>query len=218
MNPKPLISNTDGGDYPPLSALNDLAFCRRRCALHRLENLWVESFHTIHGTLLHDRVHTKGIRNRLGRTEFRGLRIVSHTLRLQGVADMVEYHDSPAGSLPYPVEYKRGKAKAWDNDDIQVCAQAVCLEEMLHTEIPKGAIYHVRSKTRREVVFNSALRAKTASAAKDLNDLVMQQALPPPVLLPHCQKCSLRHRCQPRLTPKDRSYIKALSELYLTED
>ena len=127
---------------------------------------------------------------------------------------MVEYHDSPSGPLPYPVEYKRGKAKAWDNDDIQVCAQAFCLEEMLNTVIPKGAIYHIRSKTRREVVFNSALRAKTASAAKDLNNLVMQQLLPPPILLPHCQKCSLRHRCQPRLTPKNRSYIKALSLLY----
>ena len=215
MEPMALKLIAEGGDYPPLSALNDLAFSHRRCAIHRLENIWVESAHTIHGTLLHQRVHSKGTRVKEEKTELRGLRILSHRLKLQGVADMVEFRNSPTGSIPYPVEYKRGKAKAWINDEVQVCAQAICLEEMLQTEIPKGAIYHVLSKTRREVVFDTVLREKTAQTARDLHSLLAQKTLPPPVLLPHCQKCSLKHRCLPRLTSADSAYKKAILELFL---
>lgn len=215
MLPLPLIPNAENGVYPPLSALNDLAFCRRRCAIHRLENLWLESSHTIHGTLLHHRVHSRKTRVREDKTELRGLRIISHSLRLQGVADMVEFRDSISGTVPYPVEYKRGKVHSWDNDDVQVCAQALCLEEMLHTKVPKGAIYHIRSKARREVIFDDLLRNKTTQAALDLNRLVTQQSLPPPVLLPHCSKCSLKHCCMPRLTADSKSYNLARLELFL---
>ncbi len=202
------------GDYLPLSALNDFAFCKRRCALHRLENLWVESSHTVHGTLLHSRVHKKGSKTREDSTELRGLRILSHRLRLQGVADMVEFKDTVNGITPYPVEYKRGKVKAWDNDDIQVCAQAICLEEMLKTEVPKGAIYHIRAKIRREVIFDTSLRKKTARIANELHFVLTQEKLPPPVLLPHCKKCSLNHYCMPNISQDNITYLNELTKLF----
>lgn len=202
------------GEYPPLSALNDLAFCKRRCALHRLESIWVESVHTIHGTLLHNRVHSKAIRVREAKTEIRGLRIISHSLKLQGVADLVEFKESIGEPDPFPVEYKRGKIKSWENDEIQLCAQAICLEEMLGKEIKKGAIFHITSRSRREVILDSELRSKTAGAARDLHHLLEQKQLPPPVLLPHCRKCSLNRHCLPRLTSDDASYQKAVLELF----
>ncbi len=214
MEANSIVGKAGGEDYPPLSALNQYKFCPRRCAMMLLENIWVESTHTIHGTVLHQRVHKKGKRVREEKTEVRGLRILSHALRLQGVADMVEFRDSPQGLVPYPVEYKRGKAKAWDNDDVQVCAQAICLEEMFRIAVPKGAIYHLLSKTRREVEFHPMLREKTAQAARDLHQLLGQRQLPPPVPLPHCQKCSLKHRCLPRLTAGTLTYQKVLAELF----
>ena len=206
--------NAGGGDYPPLSALNQLSFCARRCAMMLLENIWVESTHTVQGTVFHQRVHAKGNRYREEKMELRGIRILSHSLKIQGVADMVELHESPNGYVPYPVEYKRGKVKSWDNDDVQVCAQAICLEEMFGKAVPKGAIYHIMSKSRREVIFTDALRDKTVQAARDLHHLLGQKELPAPIPLPHCQKCSLKHRCLPRLTSLDKAYQKAMAELF----
>jgi len=133
----------------------------------------------------------------------------SDRLRLVGKADVVEFHevgqpfqaDSPARKpdlqIPFPVEYKRGKRKKWDNDDVQLCAQALCLEEMLGVEVPRGAIFHIKSKRRREVEFTDALRKKTEAAATRLHALIARGETPPPVLKPQCEGCSLKHLCLP---------------------
>lgn len=199
-------------DYPPISALNDLAFCPRRCAMHRLEGLWLENSYTLHGTLLHARVDSAKRKTRGSKKEMTALRIISHCLKLQGVADLVEFQGNDG--IPYPVEFKRGKKQNWVNDNIQLCAQALCLEEMLAVEIPKGAIYHVLSRQRREVEFSPSLRAETKANAAALHALLGQRELPVPAPAPHCRKCSLRKFCLPRLSPAQSRYQKLRKQLF----
>lgn len=122
-----MISMNDD-DFLPLSALNDLLFCERRCALHRVEGVWTENVHTTEGRLAHRRVHDAEMReaSRDGTRALRGLRLRSERLRLIGVADLVEFRPGP-----YPVEYKRGKRRRWDNDDVQLCAHGCHVPEDL---------------------------------------------------------------------------------------
>ena len=188
-------------DYPPLSALNDLLFCERRCALHRIEGVWVDNAHTVSGTFLHERADRQvtwevasGVR------AVHGLLLKSDRLRLTGKADVVEFHRQPDGSdVPFPVEYKRGKRRKWDNDEVQLCAQALCLEEMLCVVIPAGAIFHIQSKRRREVAFTPELRALTAETARRLHELIQSGITPRPVRKARCRGCSLLELCLPAL-------------------
>jgi CRISPR-associated exonuclease Cas4 len=179
-------------DYLPLRSLNDLLYCERRCALHRIENVWVENAHTLSGTISHQRADRPVDWKCDGGREMHGLWLKSDRLRLVGKADVVEFHpvaggrrscgavgedgvireDASAGAspsrligneVPFPVEYKRGKRRKWDNDDVQLCAQAMCLEEMLGVDVPCGAVFHVKSKRRREVSVHARARAKNRS-------------------------------------------------------
>ena len=209
MLPLPQLADSRE-DYPPLSALNDLLFCARRCFLHRVEGVWVENAHTLTGSQDHRRVHaTKDSDSATGRTA-RGLRLLSHSLKIQGVADLVEFHDG----VPFPVEYKRGKRKKWDNDDVQLCAQAICLEEMLGVSVPAGAIFHVQSKRRRDVPFTPLLRHKTQDAAMRLHELLKQTVAPPPVLHKKCKQCSLHKVCLPELLEAPDSYYRLSASLF----
>lgn len=190
----------DEDDYQPIRALNDLLFCERRCAMHRLEQVWVENRYTLEGVASHQKVHGEPSTEELSgdRRLVRGLRLRSDLLRLVGVADAVEFRGKIGEpQLLLPVEYKRGRRRRWDNDDVQLCAQALCLEEMFAVEVLAGAIYHVKSRRRREVVFDQALRARTAAAARRLHELFASGDTPPPVLKPRCQGCSLRELCLP---------------------
>ena len=189
----------ESDDYPPLSALNHLLFCDRRCALLRIDGVWVENVHTTGGAIDHRRAHKVGERTRSSIRVASGLRLVSHRLRLTGVADLVEFRQSgPSGAgVPYPVEYKHGRRKRWDNDEVQLCAQALCLEEMLGVSVPKGAIYHTTSKARREVEFTTILRAKTEAAVSRLHALLASRRIPAPELKPRCRGCSIRSVCVP---------------------
>ncbi|MGL6076807.1 MAG: CRISPR-associated protein Cas4 [Fimbriiglobus sp.] len=197
-------------DYPPLSALNDLLFCTRRCFLHRVEGVWVENAHTSAGSQDHRRVHeTRDSEASSGKTS-RGLRLISHTLRIQGVADLVEF----SAGVPYPVEYKRGRRRKWDNDEVQLCAQAICLEEMMEVTIPAGAIFHVLTKRRREVEFTPSLRQQTQDAARRLHELLKQAQAPAAVLHKKCQGCSLHELCLPELLSAPVSYLKAAKTLF----
>ncbi len=188
-------------DYQPLSALNDLLFCERRCALHRIEEVWVDNLHTLEGVLGHRRADRAAVEKDAGDApggQCRALLLRCQRLRLVGKADVVEFRRQPDGcQTPYPVEYKRGRRRKWDNDDVQLCAQALCLEEMLGAPVPAGAIFHVKSKRRREVVFTPELRAKTEQAAQRLHELVAAGVTPPPVLKSRCRGCSLRELCLP---------------------
>ncbi len=133
-----------------------------------------------------------------------------HTLRVQGVADLVEF----PGGIPFPVEYKRGKRRKWDNDDVQLCAQAICLEEMLGVAIPAGAIYHILSKHRRDVPLTSQLRAETHRAAERLHAVLGQSAAPQPVLHKKCKQCSLHAICLPELLSAPAAYHRAVDALF----
>jgi len=207
---------SESDDYPPLSALNHLLFCERRCAMLRIEGVWVENVHTTGGTLDHRRAHAVAERSRASVRVASGLRLVSHRLRLTGVADLVEFRERGPneGEIPYPVEYKRGRRKRWDNDDVQLCAQASCLEEMLGVPVPKGAIYHTTSRGRREVEFTPVLRAKTEAAASRLHDLLASRQVPAPELKPRCRGCSIRGVCLPEAFGQPERIVRLTARLF----
>ncbi len=198
-------NDPEGDDLVPLSALNQLLYCDRRAALRHLDGLYVHNEHTLKGDSLHKRADTPGYEKRKGVRTERGLWIASRRLRLYGRADLVEFRREPGRKLRgvplvevvSPVEYKRGKKRRWNNDDVQLCAQALCLEEMLGTAIPSGAIYHEQSKSRRDVEFTPELRAETENAVVKLHELLGSGQIPPAVLKPRCRGCSLRGHCLP---------------------
>ena len=138
----------------------------------------------------------------------------SARLCLTGKADIIEFRPGPDGAeVPFPIEYKRGRRRRWDNDDVQLCAQALCLEEMLGVGVPAGAVFHIKSKRRRDIDFSPGLRAKTEQAAHQLHELVASGRTPPPVLKPRCNGCSLIDLCMPGLlveTGRLRSYQRGL--------
>lgn len=206
-------------DYPPLSALNHLLFCPRRCALIHVEGVWRESAATIEGSHAHRRTHTESEEGLTADVRtVRALWIVSHRLRLAGVADVVEFRRDPAGGpdVPHPVETKRGRRRRrWDNDDVQLCAQALCLEEMLGVAVPSGAVFSVKSRRRRVVPFDAALRAATENAARRLHELLAAGRTPPPVPHPKCRQCSLNALCLPDLVADAGVYRRAARSLFV---
>jgi CRISPR-associated exonuclease Cas4 len=215
MTPLPVVPPAE--DYPPLSALNDLLFCPRRCYLHRVEGVWTDNVHTVRGTLDHRRAHSGGDSSLGDVRVVRGIWLTSHRLRVLGVADIVEFHPAVDGGKEtlYPVEYKRGARRRWHNDDVQLCAQAICLEEMLGVAVPGGAIYHVRTRRRREVAFDAALRTRTREAAERLHALLAAATAPPPVVHPKCKECSVQPVCLPSLIATPSAYSRAAAALFL---
>lgn len=214
----PATTDNAAVDFPPLSALNDLLFCRRRCYLHAVEGIWIENVHTVAGTQAHRRVHktrdSSGTETAM-RTA-RNLWITSHQLRLTGIADLVEFQPRADGGAetPFPVEYKRGRRRQWDNDEIQLCAQAICLEEMLGVPVPSGAIFSVKSKRRRVVAMTAELRQQTFEAAECLHALLRETRAPPPVVHPKCLQCSIRAVCLPDLIDGRVRYARAAEQLF----
>jgi CRISPR-associated exonuclease Cas4 len=179
----------------PLSALNHLLYCERRCALIHIEGVFVENVYTLEGSLVHQAADTPGYESASGVRVVRALPLYSKSLRLVGKADLVEFR----GDVPYPVDYKRGKRKKWMNDEVQLCGQALCLEEMLRVEVPRGAIFHAQSKRRREVEFTASLRVETRIAIERLHGLLASRRVPVAELKPQCEGCSLHEICLPEL-------------------
>ncbi len=178
-----------------ISSLNQYAYCPRRCALIYQEQIFEDNLYTIEGTDLHKQVDTVGSHAQSIPVET-ALRLWSRTVGLTGIADVVEWHEG----VPYPVEYKRGKRHKWVNDDLQVCAQALCLEEMLGVAVPRGAIYHAKSRRRREVVLTEALREQTYRTIEAVRRLILATQLPPPTEhRERCDGCSLQEQCMPAL-------------------
>lgn len=181
-----------------VSALNHYLFCPRRCALIHLEGLHGENAYLLEGTFLHERVDTPGVESRPGVRVTRALPLFSKRLGLVGKADVVEFHRKAGGSeVPLPVDYKRGPRRRWDNDDAQLCAQGLCLEEMLGVSVPRGAVFHAASKRRREVVFTPELRALTERTVEQVRAMLEAGRVPLPKLMPRCDGCSLRELCFP---------------------
>ncbi len=193
-------------DLLMISALQHYAFCPRQCALIHIEQIWRESGRTAEGRILHERVHEEGSESRGDVRIERGVPLRSWRLGLIGKADIVEYHRQPDGAwLPFPVEYKRGKPKADDCDKVQLCAQAICLEEMLSVEILKGALFYGQTRHRLDVVFNEDLRRETEETTRRVHELITSGRTPPPVYEKRCKSCSIMSECLPKTFQKRRS-------------
>jgi CRISPR-associated exonuclease Cas4 len=190
-------SETDD-DTLPLSGLQHLVFCPRQWALIHLEQVWVENLRTAEGRLLHECADLPGESRRAGLRTARGMWLRSERLRLTGRADVVEFRPEP-----YPVEYKRGKAKPNDCDTVQLCAQALCLEEMLGAPIGRGAIFYGNPRRRLEVFFTSELRSRTEALTATMHALYRDRETPPAAPGPHCKNCSLVDVCLPQATGPD---------------
>lgn len=187
-----------------ISALNQYAFCPRRCALMHVEGIWSDNEHTTIGSLLHDHTDEPGYEMDGGVTLLRALPLYSSSYGLVGQADIVEMR----AGIPTPVEYKKGKRRQFENDDIQLCAQALCLEEMFRVPVPEGYIYHAASKRRRKVMFDATLRSETLRTIESVRRLLAEDHVPAAVLKPRCDGCSLRQVCLPELTGADASVAK----------
>jgi CRISPR-associated exonuclease Cas4 len=184
----------------PLSALNHHLYCERRAYLIHAERVFVDNEHTVLGNLAHEAVDHPGYEHRVGWELLRALPLFSDTLGLSGKADLVEVRRDPLTDRiaeARPVEYKKGPARRWSNDHVQLCAQALCLEEMLGLRIPAGLVFHVASALRTEVVFDDQLRALTLSTLDALRATLAQPVAPPAVLKPQCEGCSLHGICLP---------------------
>jgi len=187
-------------DLLPISALQHLLYCDRQCALIHIERLWEENFFTAEGRVLHERAHEGPSESRPGIRVTHGLTLVSRRLGLQGEADVVEFQRN---GRVVPVEYKRGKPKGHRADEVQLCAQALCLEEMLEREIWQGFLFYGKTRRRLEVAIDSELRALTESLALRLHELIASGETPPPVFeAKKCSACSLMEVCIPRLSKR----------------
>ena len=203
----PIQSFDSGGRIIPLSAINQYLYCPRRAALIHVEGTFSDNVHTVVGSQLHDQADVSGYETVKGVTLLRALPVWSDRLRLSGKCDIVERHSD--GSL-VPVEFKKGKRRKFDNDDAQLCAQALCLEEMFGRGIPRGAIFHAKSKRRREVEFTENLRRLTEQAIAAMHRLIEEDAVPQAVHKPQCAECSLFDHCLPEIT----SVPPALAQAY----
>lgn len=192
----------------PISALQHYLFCPRQCALIHVEQVWAEDARTAEGRLLHEKVDAGGADRRAKVRTERGVALRSLALGVVGKADVVEFHGAPP--RPVPVEYKRGKPKPHRADEVQLCAQAICLEEMLGQPVPEGALFYGETRHRTPVAFDAELRALTARIAQDVRAMVEAQRTPPPVLMPGCRRCSLQDACQPDRLQKPASVARWL--------
>ena len=197
----------------PLAALQHYAFCPRQCALIHNEQAWAENFLTAQGRALHERVDGGEPETRKGVRFERSVHASAEKFGISGVLDMIE-HELATGRLK-PVEYKRGKPKVGLWDKIQLCAQALCLEEMTGKTVEEGALWYQQTRHREPVVFSGSLRQETLAVIEQVRSLLESGATPPPVYGKHCKACSLVEICQPQLMGMDRSvgYVTGLFEM-----
>jgi len=206
-------------DLLPISALQHLIYCPRQCALIHLERAWDENLFTAEGRVQHDRVHGGGyFRRGVVRTEF-GVPLRSLMLGLSGQADVVEFHGKESEGRPFPVEHKRGKSKSHDADRIQLCAQGLCLEEMLGVPVAAGALFYATPRRREEVVFDARLRAATVETARALHAMLAEGRTPPPSYSHQkCDRCSLKARCLPERCDKPAPVAAYLKRMLREEE
>ena len=178
----------------PLSAMEHWIYCPRQCGLIHLEQAFEDNIHTARGQAVHHLVDTPGYEIKSGVRVERALPVWCDRLNLIGKADLVEFH--PDGGV-YPVEFKHGAKRQKLHDDIQLAAQAICLEEMLNRPVPKGAIFHATSHRRREVSITPELKKRVEETADAIRTMLVSGRLPPPVNDARCKECSLKNMCQP---------------------
>ncbi len=215
-------------DLIPISALQHLVFCARQAALIHIEGLWEENVLTIEGEQLHERAHDRESETTGDTRTVRGLRIRSLRLGLIGVTDVVEFRQvgrpeegvpvaiiGPGLWQPYIIEYKRGKPKLDRSDEVQLCAQAMCLEEMLGASIPESSFFYGTPRRRQTASLDNVLRQETEEVAERVHRLLLSGKTPAPEYSGKCQKCSLIDRCLPKATGSPRRvarYLKKMAE------
>ncbi len=187
-------------DFLQLSALQHFVFCPRQCALIYIEQQWTENMLTVKGTIMHERVHQEHVETLKDVRIERVVSIHSFELDLSGKADVVEFRRTADGKnwLAFPIDYKHGKPKANDCDKVQLCAQALCLEEMLNIKIPTGALFYGKTRHRSDIQFDEPLRQETKKIVRQLHSFIQKGHTPAPVYTPKCKSCSLIDECLPR--------------------
>ena len=199
----------------PVSALNQYAYCPRRCGLIHQESEFTDNIHTARGNAEHERVDRASHETmRSGARVEYALPVWSDRLGLIGKCDVVEFW--PDGTI-YPVEYKHGPKRKWLNDDLQLAAQAICLEDMLGRAVPTGAIFHASSRRRREVIITAALRQMVIETTEAIRAMLASNKLPPPVNDARCKECSMKEICQPAALA-DVTRLKRMHDELLTPD
>lgn len=206
-------------NYLMLSGIQHYAFCRRQWALIHIEQQWAENYRTTAGELMHKKAHDEASFEKRGNLLIvRGLRIASHELGLSGQCDVVEFHQDDDGIslygydgkwIPVPVEYKHGSPKENHADELQLCAQAICLEEMLLTAIPDGYLYYGENRRRTHVDFTEELRQKVRKTSDEMHDLFQKGYTPKVRYSKQCKACSLVDLCMPKIQKAEnvREYI-----------
>lgn len=196
-----------------LSALQHFLFCPRQCALIHVEQVWADNVATAEGHVAHDRVHAVEAEMRRGVRTVTGMPLRCRTLGVSGIADVVELHRGAQGAwLPYPVEHKKGRPKAHRADEVQLCGQALALEEMFGVDIPEGALFYGQPRRRTIVPFDAELRALTVQVATDTRALLASGRTPRVGYdKKRCDACSLIEICRPRTTGAARSASAWLS-------
>jgi CRISPR-associated exonuclease Cas4 len=184
----------------PLSGLRHMAVCERQFALVHIEQSWADNLYTAEGSLLHKNVDTPHYETRRGRRLVHALPLTSRRLGLAGKADLVEFPTGPGGEPPIPIEYKRGHPKPDDVDEVQVCAQALCLEEMLGCSISRAFLYYHQVRHRCEVPLSDKLRIRVETLASRMHELFLSGKTPKMDRMPKCRSCSLDELCKPQWT------------------
>ena len=208
-------------DFLLLSGLQHFKFCRRQWALIHIENQWAENYRTTDGAIMHKNAHDKGLNESRGdRIITRGMSVFSSTLGISGQCDVLEFFQSSSGIplegqeglwQPYPVEYKRGAPNDSTGDQLQVCGQAMCLEEMLCCSISEGALYYGETKHRKVVAFTEELRQEVRDSLAEMHALYRRGYTPKSKPTKSCNACSLKELCLPKLMNK-RAVREYLSE------
>ena len=196
-------------DYLQLSGLQHFSFCRRQWALIHIEDIWKDNLRTTEGQIMHERAHDASIHERRGDViNVRGVRVSSAELGTSGICDVLEYHKAEEGIIlpyaegkwiPYPVEYKRGSPKENPADILQLCGQALCLEEMLCCEIPEGALFYGEIRRREIVLFGEELRQTVKDQLFEMHNLFSKGHTPKVKPTKACNACSLKEHCLPKL-------------------
>jgi len=218
------IMDYNEDDYLLLSGIQHFAFCRRQWALIHIEQKWEENLRTVEGNILHEHAHDeKNSEKRGGVITTRGMAIKSSVLGVSGSCDVIEFHEDPNGVeifgrkgkyIPLPVEYKRGHTKVTDADRLQLCAQAICLEEMLVCKIESGCLFYGETKRREDVVFTEELRNSVYKMIEEMHAYFDRRYTPKVKTGSFCKACSLQDVCLPKLCSSKTvaSYIKGRLE------
>jgi CRISPR-associated exonuclease Cas4 len=186
--------------------------------LIHVEQLWADNFFTAKGIVMHDKGHTEKIEHKKGVIIERDIYLKSYKLGLIGKSDIVEFHKSGSKLIPFPVEYKIGKAKDDNTDKVQLCAQAMCLEEMMNITIESGAMFYGKTRNRLNVEFDKSLRDETSALAREFHDLVDSEKTPKSEYSKKCNNCSFKELCLPEMFGSKKSIKEYLKEVINNEE